>query len=444
MREQVKSILFSIIIPFIYPLYADVVIGNGNIERLNSGVIKDINCQDYTILSDGLLSTANGGVLREVKKLEINGTWDFGSGQIIELGTWINNGTVALKPTQTAPIPNLTFTALCGPISVRGTSDTDGDGISDADEGDNAVALGYGITLDQDNDGTYNFLDDDSDGDGLTDAVEGGNTIDTDGDGIPDYLDADDSRPNSADDNSLSGNDIGDTIGIDILANDTLNDGSIAVADDVNITLIAPTGGVVNEDGSVTVAGEGTWRYDPSTGILTFTPIEGFTGNPKPISYILTELATGLQSSPATVTVKYDAVEPVILSAADDGTIVITHYGPTPLNVLDNDTYSGTVHIEIVHSPKNGTVEIAKGSDGIDMILYAPEPNINKVKDSFIYAIIDAQGERSEAIVKLDIQCASTQTSDGGVQSGVTLFVMMLLSMFTGLYIVRREENKKA
>jgi len=166
-------------------IHADVIIGNGNIERLNDSVVKDINCQNYTISVGGLLDTSNGGTLREVTKFTINGTWDFGTGNIKELGAWENNGNVAIKPTR-----NLHFTTLCGPISILGTSDTDGDGISDADEGDNAVALGHGITLDQDGDGIYNFLDDDSDGDGLLDSDEGDNSVDSDGDGIPDYLDA--------------------------------------------------------------------------------------------------------------------------------------------------------------------------------------------------------------------------------------------------------------
>lgn len=189
MIAYIKKLFITLIWLWIYPLYADVVIGNGNIERLNTGVIKDINCQNYTILTGGLLNTVNGGILREVAKFEINGTWDFGDGQIVELGIWINNGAVVIKPTQTGTIPNVQFTTLCGPISIQGTSDTDGDGISDADEGDNAVALGHGITLDQDDDGIYNFLDDDSDGDGIPDSVEGGNTIDSNGNGIPDYLD---------------------------------------------------------------------------------------------------------------------------------------------------------------------------------------------------------------------------------------------------------------
>ncbi len=65
--------------------------------------------------------------------------------------------------------------------------DTDGDGITDADEG-----MG-----DADSDGKPNASDDDSDGDGISDAIEAGDKklltppVDTDGDGTPDFLDLD-------------------------------------------------------------------------------------------------------------------------------------------------------------------------------------------------------------------------------------------------------------
>ena len=187
MIHPIKILFFIVILIFTHPLNADVI--NSYIERLGSGTVKDINCQNYTITAGALLDVSSGGILREVTTFTNNGTWDYGTGQITELGAWINNGTVAVKPTQTGTTPNLKFTTLCGPISVLGTSDTDGDGISDAEEGDNAVALGHGITLDQDGDGIYNFLDDDSDGDGIPDSIEGGNNIDSNGNGIPDYLD---------------------------------------------------------------------------------------------------------------------------------------------------------------------------------------------------------------------------------------------------------------
>jgi CshA-type fibril repeat protein len=432
------KILFFIVV-FLQTAYADVIIGNGNIERLNNAVVKDINCQNYTISTGGLLDTSNGGTLREVTKFTINGTWDFGSGNIKELGAWENNGNVAVKPTQTGATPNLVFTTLCGPISVLGTADTDGDGISDADEGDNAVALGHGITLDQDGDGTYNFLDNDSDGDGLSDATEGGNSIDTDGDGIPDYLDASDSRPNSSNDSS-TGNTIGDNASIDILANDTFSDGSSVVADDVNVTLIAPAGGTVNPNGTVTVPGEGTWSYNAATGILTFSPISGFTGNPTPIVYVVTEIATGLISVPTTVTVKYQTE----LHAVDDNSVTITHYGANMIDILNNDTFDGNVSVQITQKATYGTLEVVTESDGRIIILYSPFADINYVTDSFSYSIRDANGTTSEATVRLDVQCASSQTSDGGnASSKGMLFVMMLLTMMIGLYTIGREEDTK-
>ena len=65
--------------------------------------------------------------------------------------------------------------------------DSDGDGISDIEEG---------YTLDTDNDGTLNYLDIDSDGDNIHDTTEwfdqsGAPGADTDGDTVPDYLDDD-------------------------------------------------------------------------------------------------------------------------------------------------------------------------------------------------------------------------------------------------------------
>lgn len=77
--------------------------------------------------------------------------------------------------------------AMLGACDGRSPTDSDGDGISDADEG----------TTDLDGDGFPNYLDDDSDGDGISDADEAGDAnpdsppVDTDADGVPDFLDTD-------------------------------------------------------------------------------------------------------------------------------------------------------------------------------------------------------------------------------------------------------------
>ncbi len=76
----------------------------------------------------------------------------------------------------TAAAAQSTYTAslgLCG-------GDADGDGLSDTVEGS---------SLDTDGDGVKNYLDTDSDADGILDAVE--LTTDTDGDGTVNYLDTD-------------------------------------------------------------------------------------------------------------------------------------------------------------------------------------------------------------------------------------------------------------
>ena len=121
--------------------------------------------------------------------------------------------------------------------------------------------------------------------------------------------------PPVAENDSSSGNTPGDPVTLNILTNDALE--------------AAPRrhprrchrgagsnqlpGGQLNPDGSVSVPGQGKWDYNAANGELTFTPCAdgdagcptgGFTGDPSPIDYTLTETATGL-SDTATVTVDY-------------------------------------------------------------------------------------------------------------------------------------------
>ena len=75
--------------------------------------------------------------------------------------------------------------------------DSDGDGISDNDEGACSTPFNSLVTCtptDTDNDGIPDFLEEDADNDGIPDNMEcptGTNCVDTDGDGTPDYQDAD-------------------------------------------------------------------------------------------------------------------------------------------------------------------------------------------------------------------------------------------------------------
>ena len=78
------------------------------------------------------------------------------------------------------------------PNTTEGTVDTDGDGTpdwQDTDSDNDGIPDSTEGTVDTDNDGTPDYRDTDSDNDGISDAIEG--TVDTDNDGTPDWRDLD-------------------------------------------------------------------------------------------------------------------------------------------------------------------------------------------------------------------------------------------------------------
>lgn len=182
--------------------YADQIINAGATLNINNGETQDMNCQALTIRSGAILDLSNGGTLQEVSLLTIEGELNIGNGQILKLNQWLNNGTV-----NHLNAANIQINHDCGnPITIAGSGDTDGDGISDDLEGGTDINNDTQPDLDVDNDGIYNFLDNDSDNDGLSDQVEG--TNDADNDGIPNYLDADN---DDSDGDTVNNNDDADS-----------------------------------------------------------------------------------------------------------------------------------------------------------------------------------------------------------------------------------------
>ena len=146
-----------------------------------------------------------------------------------------------------------------------------------------------------------------------------------------------DEQPPIAVNDTLTGNTPGDAALVNILANDTLSDGSQAAPDNTSVVLIDPvTGNPTITENVVVVEGEGTWTYDPATGDLTFTPEPGFTDDPTALEYELTETLTGLTDT-AEVTLIYDDDDPIATNDISTGNLP---GDATTLTILSNDSLS--------------------------------------------------------------------------------------------------------
>ncbi|MBW1637741.1 hypothetical protein G3H63_01400 [Microbacterium resistens] len=128
------------------------------------------------------------------------------------------------------------------------------------------------------------------------------------------------SSPVATDDRS-DGNTIGDAVTVPVLGND---EGDL---DPSTVRITDPATG--NPVDSVVVPGEGTWTVDPETGDITFTPEDGFEGNPTPIDYTVRD-RNGNESG-ATVTVTY------LPEASDDRSDGNRIGSSVTVPTLDND-----------------------------------------------------------------------------------------------------------
>ena len=98
---------------------------------------------------------------------------------------------------------------------------------------------------------------------------------------------------------------------IDILSNDFISEGVQASADNSEVMLLNPFTGLVSENPHLLeVSGEGSWSYDVSNGLLSFSPETGFVSDPTPVSYYLCKINLPESCSRANVTVTYQEIVP--------------------------------------------------------------------------------------------------------------------------------------
>ena len=356
--------------------HADEIIGNGASLQINSGDVYDMNCQAMTVSSGGTLTIADGGTLQEVTTLTINGTLDASavSGSILKLSSWVNNGTVTSIPK------TLQFDSLCGAITVAGTSDTDGDGISDDLEGGTDIN-GDGIPdLDIDSDGIYNFLDLDSDGDGVDDAAEG--TADSNTNGIPDYLD-------------------------NTTAPTFTSPANISLEENLTdiVILTASTSGNVAKTFSVSGGADSSLvTIDPATNQLSFNTAPNYENkvdvdgnNIYEIEVTVTDINgySTVQSLQITITNINDTPTAAgeTLLTTEDTSVSNSISG----DVMDED--GDTLSFSLVSDVQHGTLTFDEITGNYT---YVPSPQFNG-EDRFTYRVTDPSGTEATAEVVLTV-----------------------------------------
>jgi large repetitive protein len=198
------------------------------------------------------------------------------------------------------------------------------------------------------------------------------------------------SPPVAVDDESL-GHTPGTAVTLNVTANDSDVDDNLAV----NTLDLDPS--TPGQQTTLTVTGEGTWTVD-SLGNVTFWPAAGFTDDPTPIPYTVSD-ATGLVSNRATITVDYVPI------ASADTSLNNPTGTPVTVDVLANDTHGDnvdptTVQIYGTANPGDDFVVPGQGTWTVHPttgeITFTPEPDFYGDPTPIEYTVEDAEGNRSD------------------------------------------------
>jgi hypothetical protein len=193
----------------------------------------------------------------------------------------------------------------------------------------------------------------------------------------------------------------GESVDVDVLANDTDSDGTL---DPSSVTI-------------VTAPANGSVSVNTSTGVVTYTH-DGSTTTTDSFTYTVDD-DDGAASNEATVSV--DVTLSNTAPTANDDSASVPNGESVDVDVLANDTDSdGTLDpssVTIVTAPSNGSVSV-NTSTGV--VTYTHDGS-TATTDSFTYTVDDDDGATSnEATVAIDVTSSDT-TGDLPVTSGLVL-----------------------
>ncbi|GAA2170526.1 hypothetical protein GCM10009846_01240 [Agrococcus versicolor] len=228
----------------------------------------------------------------------------------------------------------------------------------------------------------------------------------------------------AADDADLD-NAIGEPVTIDVLANDT------GVFSPATVALLDPETGLALAPGAaLVVANEGTWRIDPATGAVTFTPAAGFEGDPTPVRYQVADLSGDVTG--ATITVGY---LPVAVDDASEGNVLGQ---PAVIDVLANDagvldpTTIAFLDPETGEALEPGAALVVTGEGRwtIDpvtgIVTFTPVADFEGDPTPVGYQVADLSGDLTDATITVDYQPVATADESLGNALGTTVTVPVL------------------
>ncbi len=215
----------------------------------------------------------------------------------------------------------------------------------------------------------------------------------------------------AARDDASLGNPPGQVVTLDVAAND------FGALDPTSVRIVS--GGVAVTE--LVVPGEGTWTVNPTTGAITFSPENGFLGDPTPISYSVTD--TDGDTTQATVTVTYG------ITAENDQSLNNPQGQPVTVSVTSNDHGDldpGTVRIldgstPVMEFPVEGegvwSVDAASGK-----ITFTPARTFTGDPTPITYRVADTAGNIALANVTVTFVAAAPPTGTNRVGSGALAF----------------------
>ncbi|AWY21138.1 Ig-like domain-containing protein [Moraxella bovis] len=183
------------------------------------------------------------------------------------------------------------------------------------------------------------------------------------------------------------------TPGQPVTQNVTNNDGDV---DPSTVKLVDPNNPNNPPSNEVKVPGQGTWTVGPNPGEVTFTPEDGFTGDPDPIKYVVKD-KDGKDLPPTSVDVTYP--EPTQPTPTNPDTKPGTPGQPVTQNVTSNDgdVDPSTVKLVDPNNPPSNEVKVpGQGTWTVGPnpgeVTFTPEDGFTGDPDPIKYVVKDKDG----------------------------------------------------